>query len=264
MVAIVSLLLVLSLSILITRIATLALTHTGLSRQTAKFQAKSAFTGVGFTTSESEKVVNHPVRRRILLFIMLIGNAGIVTVIATFILGFVEANRTGSVLLRVGMLAAGVTVLMSLAGSRWVDRRLSTWILRLLKKYTRMNVVDYASILHLAGEYSINELYIEEKDWMAGQTLMDLKLKDEGILVLGVTRKDGSFTGTPDGSTRIHPKDTLILYGRGDLVARLDRRRKGVGGNLAHAEAVREQEAVKEEEKRKAGEDAFRGRESET
>lgn len=90
MVAISSLLLVLVFSLLITRIATIALTYTGLSHQSAKFQARSAFTGVGFTTSESEKVVNHPVRRRILLLMMLVGNAGIVTVIATFILGFIQ------------------------------------------------------------------------------------------------------------------------------------------------------------------------------
>ena len=64
MTAILSLLLVVTLSILVTRIAAVALRHTGLARQTARFQARSAFSGAGFTTSESEKVVNHPVRRR--------------------------------------------------------------------------------------------------------------------------------------------------------------------------------------------------------
>lgn len=73
MLSIVSLLIVLTLSILVTRIATVALAHTGLSRESAKFQARSAFTGVGFTTNESEKVVNHPIRRRILLLRMLLG-----------------------------------------------------------------------------------------------------------------------------------------------------------------------------------------------
>lgn len=73
MLSIVSLLIVLTLSILVTRIATVALAHTGLSRESAKFQARSAFTGVGFTTNESEKVVNHPIRRRILLLLMLLG-----------------------------------------------------------------------------------------------------------------------------------------------------------------------------------------------
>lgn len=60
MIAILSLLAVLIVSLLITRIATVALTLTGLPRELARFQARSAFTGVGFTTSETEKVVNHP------------------------------------------------------------------------------------------------------------------------------------------------------------------------------------------------------------
>ena len=62
MLSIISLLVVLTLSIVVTRVATVALTYTGLSRESARFQARSAFTGVGFTTSESEKAVKeaHP------------------------------------------------------------------------------------------------------------------------------------------------------------------------------------------------------------
>lgn len=59
MISIISLLVVLSLSVLVTRIATVALTYTGLARKSARFQARSTFTGVGFTTAESEKVVRH-------------------------------------------------------------------------------------------------------------------------------------------------------------------------------------------------------------
>lgn len=70
------------------RIATIAITYTGLSREAARFQARSALTGSGFTTSESEKVVTHPVRRRIILLLMLLGNAGIVAAISSLILAF--------------------------------------------------------------------------------------------------------------------------------------------------------------------------------
>jgi hypothetical protein len=63
-VGIIALLTVLVLSLLITRVATVALTMTGLSQEAARFQARSAFTGTGFTTKEAEDVVNHPVRRR--------------------------------------------------------------------------------------------------------------------------------------------------------------------------------------------------------
>lgn len=73
MAGIITVILILIFSILVTRVAAIALTHTGLSREASKFQARSAFTGVGFTTEESEKVVNHPVRRRILLLLMILG-----------------------------------------------------------------------------------------------------------------------------------------------------------------------------------------------
>lgn len=86
MTAIVSLLVILALSIIVTRIATIALAHTGLSRETARFQARSALTGSGFTTKESEKVVAHPVRRKIIFWLMIIGNAGIITVVSSTVL----------------------------------------------------------------------------------------------------------------------------------------------------------------------------------
>jgi hypothetical protein len=46
MAAVVSLLLIIALSLLITRIASVAFVHTGLSREVARFQARSAFSGV--------------------------------------------------------------------------------------------------------------------------------------------------------------------------------------------------------------------------
>ena len=97
MLAIVTLLLVVAFSILVTRTAAVALTHTGLSQEAARFQARSAFTGVGYTTSESETVVNHPVRRRIVMLLMWVGNAGIVTAISTLILSFVNRGDTQGV-----------------------------------------------------------------------------------------------------------------------------------------------------------------------
>ncbi len=83
MTAILTLLIVLALSLVVTRVATVALTATGLSREAARFQARSAFSGAGFTTKESESVVRHPVRRRIIMWLMLAGNAGIAAAMAT-------------------------------------------------------------------------------------------------------------------------------------------------------------------------------------
>ena len=88
MIAIATLFVVVMLALLVTRIATVALMATGVPYDVARFQARSAMTGVGFTTSESESIVNHPIRRRIVLTLMLLGNAGLVTIMASVILSF--------------------------------------------------------------------------------------------------------------------------------------------------------------------------------
>ncbi len=248
MVAILSLLTVLTLSILVTRIATVALSHTGLSRESARFQARSAFTGVGFTTNESEKVVNHPVRRRILLTLMLLGNAGIVTAISSLMLTFVTVDESGSFALRFVAIAVGVGVLWTAASSNWIDHRLSTAIDRMLSRYTTLDVKDYARLLDLAGEYRVSELAVVADDWIDGRDLRDADLRREGIVVLGIHRTNGDYDGTPDGTSPVHAGDTLILYGRATALERLDQRRRGWKGDVEHARAVAEQRQVDAEE----------------
>jgi len=81
--AIVGLLVAVLLTLLVNRIATTALMFTGLSHEMARFQARSALCTVGYTTSESEDIVTHPVRRRIIGALMLMGNMGFVTMIAS-------------------------------------------------------------------------------------------------------------------------------------------------------------------------------------
>jgi hypothetical protein len=254
MAALISLLSILMLSLIVTRVATIALTHTGLSREAARFQSRSAFTGVGFTTSESEKVVNHPVRRRILMVLMLLGQAGVVTAISSLVLTFVARDETtGSTLLKLGLLALGLVALFYASRSRWVDRRLSAIIHRAIRRYSDLDVRDYESLLQLSGDYRVSELFIEQDDWLAHKALAECKLRDEGVNVLGIQRRDGSFDGSPRGVTHIEPDDCLIVYGRVSALNDLDERRAGWAGERAHREAVARQAA--EREHPKAGQD---------
>jgi len=250
MIAVVTLLIVLVLSMLVTRIATVALTHTGLSREIARFQARSAFTGVGFTTSESEKVVNHPLRRRILLLLMLFGNAGIVSVMASVVLTFTSVGGTRSALMRFGLIFIGLLILWIIATNKWVDFRLSRFIGWAVKRYTKLDVRDYASLLHVAGEYKVTELFVEPSDWLANRLLHELRLQDEGVMILGITRKDGTYIGAPHGSMKVNAGDVLILYGRETALMELDQRRRGTEGDREHKEAVAEQQKLVEEEKK--------------
>ncbi|MGJ3254067.1 MAG: TrkA C-terminal domain-containing protein [Elainellaceae cyanobacterium] len=244
MAALVSLLTVLTLSLLINRIATVLLTLTGLSRESARFQARSAFTGVGFTTREAEQVVNHPVRRRIVMFLMLLGNVGIVTSISSLLLTFINTVGPRVWLFRVLLLGSGLAILWLIASSKWVDRYLSQFIEWALRRWSRLDTRDYANLLHLSGKYTVLELEVQDDDWLAHQRLDDLNLLQEGIVVLGIERASGRYVGAPKSDTRIYPGDTLILYGRLPQLDELDSRRAGWLGDAAHEKAVREQEEV--------------------
>jgi hypothetical protein len=227
-------LVVVTIGFVIVRVATSALVLTGMSREMARFQARSAFFGVGFTTTEAEPVVSHPVRRRIVMWLMWLGNAGIVSVVGTLVLSFGGGH---SQLQKVAIIGGGLLALFLLARTRVVDRLLSGAIERLLERFTDLEARDYAGLLHVRGGYSIDELLVQEGDWVAGRSLGELHLRDEGVVVLGVDRRGGEYVGVPHGDTVIEPGDTLVLYGRSRRIAELDDRRRA-GGDAAHAEAV--------------------------
>src|SRR4051794_22263849 len=81
---------------LILRTATEALVLTGLSRDIARFQVRSAFFGVGYTTAEAETIVNHPVRRKIVQMLLVAGAIGISGVVSSSIITL--ARREDSIL----------------------------------------------------------------------------------------------------------------------------------------------------------------------
>ena len=268
MAAIATLLVVLTLSLLCVRVATVMLILTGLSLPLARFQARSAFTGCGFTTTESEKLVNHPVRRRIISTLMLLGNAGIVTTVGTLLAGLTNVrgaeqiitNTDGALEIvtidpgfglwsRLGLLAVGIAGLWAVSSSKYLERLINRATVRLLRKYTNLEVRDYANLMHLSGAYGINELAVEKGDWLADKPLSDLRLTHEGVVVLGVQRADGTYLGAPVAATVAHVGDTMIVYGRVERLKELDTRRSDRSGVLKHVQAVADQHVRALEEK---------------
>ncbi|HDD57530.1 MAG TPA: potassium transporter TrkA [Thermoplasmatales archaeon] len=251
MIAVISLLVVILTSIIVVRIGAVALEMTGLSKETAIFQAQSAFSGTGFTTSESEYVVSHPVRRKIIRTLIFIGNIGIASAMATLILTFV--GQSGDELTtRTIWLVIGLFAIFLFARSKMINKGMRWLIRRALERFTRLRIYDYEQILGLSKGYSIGEFKIKRSSWLRDKTLEELRLDKEGVIVLAIYRKVGEkekFIGAPDRSIKILGGDTLICYGPEEAVKNLSRRLKGRAGDEEHREAVRNEETRKEREK---------------
>ncbi len=251
MLALISLLLVILFSILFVRIGAVALEMTGLSREIAAFQAQSAYTGVGFTTSESEYVVSHPVRRKIIRILMFVGSAGIASAIAMLFLSFVGKTAEES-LYSLLYLSIGLFILFLFSRSKLVDKGLRYIIKKALKKFTKLHVYDYELLLGLSKGYTIGQFKVRRNSWLANKNLKDLKLNEEGVLVLGIHRKikeKDLFIGAPRGDVVIKPGDIIVCYGPDEVIKNLSHRIKGKRGDKEHEDEV-EKEKIREIEEK--------------
>ncbi len=241
-VGIITLFVVLSLSLFVVRLATVALSMTGLSEQAASFQARSAFTGTGFTTSESEQVVNHPVRRRVITALMMLQSARFFGILISLILMIAGAAADLHQLYNLVWLAAAAAALLILTYSQNLEKLTKATMANALDRWTDLQIQDYARLLDLSGDYMVTEIKLDEDDWLDGKQIRDCNLRSEGLLILGITRDDGSYVGVPRPKTELHAGDRLVIYGRGEAVDDLDRREKGRSGDAAHEVAVSEQD----------------------
>lgn len=247
MIALISLFIILILSITVVRIGATALELTGISPEVASFQAQSAFSGAGFTTAESESIVNHPLRRKIIRMLILMGSVGLTSVIATVILTFTHSSD-GSLWGRSGLLLAGLVVIFFLARSAWLTALMKKAIVKALSLNRSLQLYDYYEILGIGKGYSISRMKIKSDNWASGKALKELDLNKEGTLVLSVHRwEDGEEKFiVPNGETVITAGDDLTVYGRCDGSECLVNRPRGRAGDEAHARQCAEAKKIEE------------------
>jgi hypothetical protein len=211
-------LLVIFLSFLIVRAAAVALMMTGMDQSRARFQALSAFSGTGFTTREAESMVSHPVRRRIATWLMILGNAGIVTVIVTATSSVVTSSGY-SILLTVLLLVVGVFVVVRIARNRGFTRR---WERFIEDRFIRSRIIGadvVEDLTHLAEDYGLVRINITEDSPLVGGSLAQASLADRQSFVLGIERGH-DWISLPGGEERVSEGDRLVVYGQLDELKR--------------------------------------------
>lgn len=246
------------ISVLTVRVSARALMRTGMSREMAEFQALSAFTTVGFTTSEAESVVNHPVRRRIAMLLMLLGNVGLVTVLGSGIVSFISVAQQGAaapLFIQIGILLAGLSVIWLIFSSRIVDTILNACVDWAMNHWSDLEARDYVDLLHMTEGYCVTEMVIDSEDWLVAYSLEVLRLTDVGVNVLAIVRQDGEFIGAPDGNTCIEGGDQLIIYGAREAIDALDVHRQSATHGKEHMQKVQQTRDLKRVERERREQD---------
>ena len=220
MLAALTLFVVLTLSVMVIRTAAVALRITGLPEEVARFQARSAFTGAGFTTSESEAILRHPVRRRIVSILMVVGNLGFVSVMATIVVSLIASGEAeGGILGQLLWLAGVLLVLWFVALNPLADRIICGAIGKILASSQGFGGRRPARLLQLPQGRSVAQLLAHPDSGLPGKPLGTLAAG--GAVVLGVLRDDGSFLDLPDAAEEIRLADEIFVYGEAAAVAAL-------------------------------------------
>ena len=204
-------LLTIFVSLLVIRAGAIGLKLTGMPFERAKFQAISAFTGTGFTTREAETVVNHPLRRTIVSWLMILGNVGIVTVIITATSSFVSSG--GSQLpINLGVLAVGVALIYILVTRTRLLDKWETVVTKRFEGSAAFEDKEVEHLLHFAEGYGLTKMSVRDGSAMDGKTLRNSQLDETGFIVLGVER-GATWISAPFKNLTLESGDRLVVYG---------------------------------------------------
>jgi len=199
------------ISVAFTKLAAGALIATGVPPESAAFQARSAFSGAGFTTNEAENVVNHRVRRRIIGTTMFVGSLGTPTLVLTVLVGFI-APGPGSTTERALVTISGVLLILIAVLNRPVQRRLE----RVGHRYVHRRLIPALSsnrldLLTLSGEYAVQAVKLEATPEESVRSLRGLAAAFPDVTILGV-RRGKTYFGAPPVDIRLLAGDELVIY----------------------------------------------------
>jgi hypothetical protein len=198
-------------SFLVVRAGAIALMMTGMEREKAHFQALSAFTRAGFTTREAEMVVNNPKRRRIVTWLIIIGNAGFIAIIVAATSSLVTSSGY-NLLISLGILIIGLYILyrlMKLGG--WTRK----WERFIENRLVKTNVVEESrteDLLRFGEGYGLMNVIITPDSPYVGHSLSELNTPESEFLVVGIER-GREWISHPRAYTKIDNGDRLVVYG---------------------------------------------------
>jgi hypothetical protein len=197
--------------ILIVKAAAIGLRLTGMDEKKAAFQALSALTGSGFTTRESELIVNHPIRRRIISLLMIVGYAGFITIIVTFSSSII-ATKGYLKYANLFLFFIGLYLIYLLASYKGFIKRWDRFIREKLVKSHKFEEASIEDLIQLIEGYGLIRVVIHQNSTLVNQKLMDLELPKSNILVLGIDRDD-KWNPIPKGEEILKKDDKLVVYG---------------------------------------------------
>ena len=197
----------------IVEIVSVFLKSTGMDLYKARFQTISILTHTGFTTKESELIVQHPLRRKVASFLMVVSYLSQITLISVLLNILIQdTNRLLSIgIVIIVLLVFFILVTRTKFMSSKIDRMMERIIEKRILRSTKKNPMS--RVLKTDQEFGIFEIVVDEDGGLDGISLRDSGLKKELIQVLKIERGHEAVN-FPEPDFIIDVGDKLIVYGK--------------------------------------------------
>lgn len=202
---------------LIDNIFTILFRMTGMTKEKAKFQVISLITNSGYTTTESELIMEKPLRRKLARFIMLFGYIFSLTFIAVFvnvILNLPQAIQQDFWNIVI-MLFVIVIIWALISRTPKIQQAFNNGIEKLGRKILYGKTTNIITVL---GEYqsdivaAINVGAVPEA--LKGKSVEAIKSNEDTPIKIILIKREGKLIRESDENAQIKEKDELVVLGK--------------------------------------------------
>lgn len=203
--------------IIISDIITVFFRLTGMTEERARFQVISLLTNSGFTTQESEAVVNSTMRRRLATGTMLFGYCFTVTILSATFNVFMNLSKTelSSILVAFPMLIVVLVTFMFLRRASFFKRRFDHVIESLANQIMFGRNTNQLLLVEEYGEMVLAHIYLHTvPDILKDTTLGNANLAAKYQLAVMIVKPKKGEAYQAHADTVLQTHDTVMVLGK--------------------------------------------------
>lgn len=199
---------------IVVEIFTVLFRLTGLREDKARFQAVSCMTNSGFTTKESELILNSTVRRNLARVMMLFGYLFSVTGVSLLVNLFIRSSGNQIDWMTILYSLIFLVVILVITRSKWIIRKFDDLVERLAKNKKKGSFFNNIRVLEMFHDKLIAEVFVtcippEIKD----KTLLETNFRHTYKLNVLLIKRGDAIINHVISSDQIKQGDRVLIYG---------------------------------------------------
>ncbi|WP_046175435.1 TrkA C-terminal domain-containing protein [Domibacillus indicus] len=202
--------------VLVIEISVIAFVLTGLEKEVARYQAISMLTGTGFTTDESQLIIDHPVRRRISMFLILFGAFSLAVIISA-----ISNILSDDLRLTELMVISGVLFVIFIVGKTPLTKKhLEHRFQYEMKKNLDISELPIKEALFLNEDDLVTDIVVDENTRLDGEKVKNVFEQGQDANLLFIKRGEVNIREDLAEET-IEAGDKLYVYGNRQVIEKL-------------------------------------------